>query len=438
MGYGHQRAVFPLLRNATTPKEWGVNEPMIISANNYPGIPKKDQKKWRGTRTLYEFVSRMRKVPLIGPLMFGVMDYVQRIEPFYPKRDMSMPHIQTRQIYSMIQSGLGKHLIDTLNKEPLPFITSFFIPAFCAEEHGYKGEIYCLCTDTDISRAWAPLYPKNSRINYFAPNHRVKERLMLYGIQEEKITVTGFPLPLEAFSESGDILDYSVIKRRIVTLDPQGVYRKKNEQLVSLYMGELPQKSSDRIPVLTFAVGGAGAQADIGLQILASLRNDILEKRIAVNMIAGTSEKVRDMFEDIIKRYGIQSDKPGTGTKVVYHEDKFTYFKMFNEIILETDILWTKPSELSFYAGLGLPIIIAPALGSQEEYNTSWLHMVGAGFPQYDPRYTHEWLFDWINSGWLAEAAMNGYLDAPKRGTYHIEDSVFRGIKSEIESIHFL
>ena len=47
--------------------------------------------------------------------------------------------------------------------------------------------------------------------------------------------------------------------------------------------------------------------------------------------------------------------------------------------------------------------------------------MIGAGFEQYDPRYTHEWLFDWINSGILAEAAMNGFINAPKRATEYIE-----------------
>ena len=45
---------------------------------------------------------------------------------------------------------------------------------------------------------------------------------------------------------------------------------------------------------------------------------------------------------------------------------------------------------------------------------------VGAGISQEDPRYTNEWLFDWINSGWLAEAAMSGFLEAPKYGIYNI------------------
>jgi len=114
------------------------------------------------------------------------------------------------------------------------------------------------------------------------------------------------------------------------------------------------------------------------------------------------------------------------------------YFALFNKVLLTTDILWTKPSELSFYAGLGLPIIMAPTIGSQEDFNRTWLHAVGAGMEQEDPRYTHQWLFDWLESGWLAQAAMEGFLDAPKHGTYHIEKIVFEGKRSEIEDRHLL
>jgi len=47
-------------------------------------------------------------------------------------------------------------------------------------------------------------------------------------------------------------------------------------------------------------------------------------------------------------------------------------------------------------------------------------------------------LFEWLNSGWLAEAAMQGFLDAPKLGTYHIENIVLHNKFSEIDDIHLL
>ena len=81
---------------------------------------------------------------------------------------------------------------------------------------------------------------------------------------------------------------------------------------------------------------------------------------------------------------------------------------------------------------------MAPSVGSQEDYNRAWLHSIDAGFEQEDPRYVHEWLFDWLESGWLAEAAMKGFLDAPRNGVYHIEEIVLHGIRSEIEDMHLL
>ena len=43
---------------------------------------------------------------------------------------------------------------------------------------------------------------------------------------------------------------------------------------------------------------------------------------------------------------------------------------------------------------------------------------------------TSEWLADWLNSGWLAEAAIQGFVEAPKYGTYNIKKIVL-GKKKE-------
>jgi len=45
---------------------------------------------------------------------------------------------------------------------------------------------------------------------------------------------------------------------------------------------------------------------------------------------------------------------------------------------------------------------------------------LGAGVSQDDPKHCNEWLFDWIQSGWFAEAAMQGFVEAPKYGAYNI------------------
>jgi hypothetical protein len=308
-------------------------------------------------------------------------------------------------------------------------VCSFPLVAFCAEQHGYKGDIYCICTDTDIARAWVPRIPSKSRIIYLISTRRLGERLKLYGVKSDNIIVTGFPLP-DMSNES--------LHRRLIKLDPKNVYRKKYEKLLSLYMDheKLHEHQSEPLTI-TFAIGGAGAQSGIAMNILSSFRENIIAGQIRLNLAAGTSAMIRDRFENeiVFMKLNEYKDK---GVSVIFSRDKYDYFDKFNKLLEKTDILWTKPSELSFYVALGLPIIMSPALGMQEESNRSWLHMMGAGFEQYDPRFAHEWVFDWINSGWLAEAAMNGYLNVSRHGTTNIEDVVLRKKRSEIEDVHFV
>ena len=83
--------------------------------------------------------------------------------------------------------------------------------------------------------------------------------------------------------------------------------------------------------------------------------------------------------------------------------------------------MWTKPSELSFYAALGLPIIIAPPIGSQEGFNRRWLLKSGFGDSQENPSHTDQWLFDWLENGYFAEHAMEGFVEGENLGALNIE-----------------
>ena len=435
MGYGHQRAAFPLLQIATTPTDWNIQTPVIISANDYPNIPERDKSRWDKTRKIYEGISRIQGFPILGKRVFHLMSYVQKIENFYPRRDLSKPTLPLKWVYKMIKNSMGRHLIETLNQNPLPLICSFPIPAFFAEEHGYKGEIYCLCTDTDVARSWAPLHPQTSRINYFTPTLRTKERLIMYGVRPEKIIVSGFPLPTEV---SADEVLISSLRKRISNLDPRGVYQNNYKKLLTEHLGsKASRKKSEknekaRPLTIAFAIGGAGAQSNVGIKILESLCPNIKKGEVKLNLVAGTSVKILNKFEQAIEQLGLNEYRDA-GVRIIYRPNKYEYFQEFNDTLADTDILWTKPSELSFYAGLGLPIIMSPTLGVQEEYNRRWLHMIGAGFEQYDPRFSNEWLFDWLNSGILATAAMSGFLNAPKRAVEHIESIMLNEKQTEIE-----
>lgn len=421
MGYGHQRATYPLRKFSPTGK--------VINADNYQGIPRRDLNVWRNSRKFYEFVSRLTNIPLIGQSLFNVYDRFQAIPEFYPRRDLSNPIFQVKQVYRLIKGGWGKDLINYLNQEDIPLITSFFTVAFFAEEHGFKNEIYTIVCDSDISRAWVPLKPAHSRIKYLAPCRRVVERLKLYGVKDENIFLTGFPLPEENLGGHKLTRLRADLAERLINLDPEKRYRRKYSETVVQFLKEIKIESHHHRPFsVTFAVGGAGAQRGLADGILMSLRKKILNEEINFVLVAGVRNDVYRYFYNRIKELRMQKAFE-RNLDIIFEFNKEDYFKRFNECLRHTDILWTKPSELVFYSALGLPIITAPPIGSQEVFNKTWLKTVGAGIFQDDHRHTDEWLYDWVASGWLAEAAMSGFLDGRQFGVENIEDVVFRGVK---------
>jgi hypothetical protein len=423
MGYGHQRASYPLRKFA---------QGDVITANSYQGIPNKDKSLWVNSRKFYEFISRFKKVPFFGSKAFELFDKLQRIPRFYPRRDLSKSNIQLKQVYKFFEDDWGKHLIDRLSKKKLPLVSPFYVTAMMAEYHNYKGDIYCMLCDADISRTWVPPNPRTSRINYLAPNKRVVERLKLYGVRPEKVYLTGFPLPDENVGNDLKTLKADIGKR-LINLDPEKVYISQYKHTLQRHLGRGNLKITSVRPLtITFAVGGAGAQRELGIEILKSLKERVINGEVSMNLIAGTHETVKRYFRSATRELGLSKflDK---SIKIIYQKDKQEYFKAFNRVLRTTDILWTKPSELTFYSALGIPIIMAPPIGSQEMFNRRWLLSIGAGINQEDPRYTNEWLFDWLKSGWLAEAAMQGFMEAPKYGTYNVEKIIFHELEKTKE-----
>jgi len=413
MGYGHQRTAYPLRHLAP--------DDQIINANDYEGIPQSDRRIWETNRQFYEFISNFKRIPLIGDFFFGIFDKFQKILSYYPKRDLSKPNLLLKQLFSTIKKGWGRHLIEKLVKsrkeKPLPLITTFFTPAFMAEFFNYPGNIYCVICDADISRSWVSLNPQQSRIKYFAPNHRVVYRLGLYGVKKENIFLTGYPLPKENLgSQKLEILkdDFG---HRLLNLDPRGIYCKQYSPLIKNYVGDLPLKTNHPLTIM-FAIGGAGAQKEIAISVVKSLSKKIKTEKVKIILVAGIKTFVKEFFLKKIEDLGLKNSE---GIEILYAEKINEYFKKFNEALRTTDVLWTKPSELSFYTSLGIPIIISPSIGSQEDFNREWLLRHNSGIPQENPNYTDEWLFDYLSVGWLANAAMHGFIETEKHGIFNIE-----------------
>ncbi len=412
MGYGHQRTAYPLRAIALGGA--------VVNANNYPGIPSQDKKFWKNSKAAYEFISRFRRIPIVGLTLFLLFDYFQKILGYYPKRDLSKTTFGLKSVFHFINKGRGKDLIEKFSKQPVPIISTFFTPAFMAEKLGYPGTVYCVICDADVARGWVDLEPQKTTIHYLAPNTWTRDRLKLYGVPAQNITLTGYPLPKENIGSQMEIIKKDM-GYRLLNLDPKGKYKHLYAPLIKKYVGELPVLSNHPLTIL-FSIGGAGAQKEIALQIIQSLKEKIKAKQLRFIVSVGTRENLRQYFASKVKDLELNG-----WLHILSGKTAKEYFETFNQALRTTDILMTKPSELSFYGGLGIPIIIEPSIGSQEDFNRRWLEHVGVGVAQENPKYTEEWLFDLLEGGDLAEMAMQGFVEIEKMGTYNIEKIIQHG-----------
>ena len=110
----------------------------------------------------------------------------------------------------------------------------------------------------------------------------------------------------------------------------------------------------------------------------------------------------------------------GTGVTILYDANFEAYYRKFNQELALTDVLWTKPSELSFYAGLGIPLILSHPVGTHERYNRRFLRDQGAGLKQRRVEQLPSWFDEWLFDGYLAAAAWSAYLRIPSNGTGRI------------------
>lgn len=419
MGLGHLRPADSLARALGVP---------TLHVDRAPLAGDAERERWAKSRRFYEVVSRLSQLPLVGGPPRALLSALTHIPHLHPRRDLSAPSLSLRYLEKQIDRGLGAGLNAELARTGASLLTTFFAPALVADRLGpEQTAIYCLVTDADIARVWVGRHPERSRVQYFAPTERAQQRLRAYGVAPARIQLTGFPLPDELVGGSSLPILRRNLAARLVRLDPAGVFREQHREELAQFLGALPDALPDlppAAPLLTFAVGGAGAQADLARRFLPSLRPEIEAGRLRVSLLAGVRRAVAEGFTALVARTGLDGHP---GVRVVGAEDLDTYFRACNALLAETDILWTKPSEMTFYGALGMPLLFSAPVGAQERYNRRWAVENGAGIAQRDPRFAGEWIAEWLASGTLAAAAWSGFLRLPKFGLYRILKSVAGG-----------
>ena len=87
----------------------------------------------------------------------------------------------------------------------------------------------------------------------------------------------------------------------------------------------------ERVLTITYAVGGAGAQKEIGSAIARSLAGRIRSGDVALNLVAGTRTEVRDYFLDVQNTI-----LPGSqNLRVHYAATPQEYFEQFSRVLRE-------------------------------------------------------------------------------------------------------
>jgi len=343
-------------------------------------------------------------------------------------RNLSNTTFQVNLLESTIEKGLCKGMLEKISTKNLPLITSFYASAIAADKKGFN-KVYCIICDADINRVWVAKDPWESRVEYFAPCGKAAQRLRAYGVPDERIHLTGFPLPVELLGDENLSLLKKDLAQRLFYLDPNGKFWARHGRNVEYFLGkENCVFRNKRKLTITYAVGGAGAQREIGKEIAESLKDKLRGGEIRLILVAGIRKEVNEYFKTVKK----EIDLDGESIKIIFSESLHEYFNLFNQALHETDILWTKPSELSFYCALGIPIVLSPIIGSQEKFNRKWLHEIQAGIRQENPEYTEQWLYDLLNRGTLAESAWDGFLKARKLGTFKIKQVLEKGYLEKI------
>lgn len=409
MGYGHLRAALSVAE-ALGVEPSRSDLPPLASAG--------DVKTWNRIRDLYERVSRLSTRRGIGLPATALLEWITSIAPLHPERDLSAPTRSAHTMERHAAQGFARQLAATLEAEDAALVSTFYAEAIVADRAGLD-RVHCVVTDSDVNRVWAPMHGDRSRLHYCAPTRRVARRLRAYGVRPENITFTGFPLPpsLVGNGDEGPLLKN--LSARLARLDPNGHLRDRLQAKARGHLLPAPRNASSRPPLVVFAIGGAGAQMNLARSLLLGLRDALRGERLQLALVAGTRKQVAARLHDYAADAGVAEQ-----VRVLVEPDFASYYRAFNALLAEADALWTKPGELVFYAGLGLPLVLSPALGVQERANTRWVLDRGAAIPQGDPRHAGSWLLEWIEDGVLAGAAFSGHLRLPYDGSRRIAELV--------------
>ncbi len=400
----------------------------IVHADRPPVATPAEVRTWDDARRSYEWLSRACDRRFVGRPARRLLDLLTSIPSLDAGHDLEAPNLAVKTVARLARRGVGAGLIEHLRATGAPLLSTFYTPAVIAADAGLPG-VHCVVTDVDVHRVWVPRDPRASSVTYCVPAQRTVRRLVAYGVPADRIHLTGFPLPPELLGGRELPVARRVFAARLARLDPSGAVRRDEGAALVHLLGDAADVARDTPPAplhVAFAVGGAGAQTRYAHALARGLAESVRAGHVRLTFVAGRRAEVAERLSDALARAGL-SDLPPGRAQVLRAPEFTSYLDAFHRLLAETDVLWTKPSELTFFAALGLPLVFSPPLGSHERANRRHARRARAALRPGSPLRAGEFLRRALASGELARAALAGWRALPKRGTYRILDVAARG-----------
>lgn len=253
-----------------------------------------------------------------------------------------------KHVYKNSQNGALSHISNTTNKlmsYKLNMLLQDFKPDLIISTHPFatqmcailkkKGKIDCklatVLTDYHIHAQWLVLY---QFVDYFfVSNEQMKKDMIIEGVNDERIFVTGIPVS-ERFSD-----------------------KFKKAEIYKEF-----ELSEDKKTVLFFAGGEFGLGRNTTYMVLKALIR--MFKDLQIVAISGKNKKMNKKFRDLV-----ELTNSSNRVKIVEYTNKVPELMNISIGVI------TKPGGLTITECLvsGLPIVIINPIPGQEEENAEFL-----------------------------------------------------------------
>jgi len=172
---------------------------------------------------------------------------------------------------------------------------------------------------------------------------------------------------------------------------------------------------------VVFALSGAGCYLQLLKGLIRGLLPELRGRKLTLCIAAGDNRRAKAEIESHLAALNAS---PSDGVTILGSPDVLEAFALFNRALRECDLLITKPGELVFYAGLGIPQVLLPPVGKHEFKNRAYLieNSAAADLPGVES--AGAWLLARRADGAWRRAAESAFARLPKRGTFAINDLV--------------